>query len=423
MTKKSELIFKKTPRFGTLYYHNAYHIYMEPLIFSAYNEYEQLFFCYSLGMDDNNNFDRWIITPISEMLLNSIEQKNRPIIDAIVQKSKDTIYVIEENINTNQIEEKEIKFSKCPYLMPKNNIFIYENINLDGTRKHSHKIRLSNQTGTKILSEKLSQVSELFVSFCKNYLRSFQIPLSMYSEDAVQGSFIFRVKVNDAELVNEKGGFVKLSEVSDETKFFEYLDNRDIDQRKLKELLDTVIENKLTIEFIDEGTTNAVFTITSEYANKIIGNVNDKLFSYLDSTMVPQADRLDSILEYLRILDQNGFVDEISFGKDIRQVSYYRDACRLLSLVHSYGALTPVGLKVIASDNFDDFLKLIERQFENTECCSIWMAQQSVSSVRDLDEHTAEKFLIDNCKNLSENTSKRRAKTLKSWVRSFKTLN
>ncbi|GIC17384.1 hypothetical protein VCSRO98_3255 [Vibrio cholerae] len=48
------------------------------------------------------------------------------------------------------------------------------------------------------------------------------------------------------------------------------------------------------------------------------------------------------------------------------------------------------------------------------------MLKQGVNSMLDIQEDSATEFLIENCNGLSDNTSRRRAQTLKSWVRKFK---
>ncbi|MES7679645.1 hypothetical protein U6K38_12230, partial [Cutibacterium acnes] len=149
-------------------------------------------------------------------------------------------------------------------------------------------------------------------------------------------------------------------------------------------------------------------------------DINDKLGSYLDSTMVPQADSLERIRLYLNIVDRNRVVTAKELGVEPRQVSYYRDACKLLSLIHDYSSLTPLGMKVAVSQNDEEWVKIIQRQFEESDCGHIWMLKQDVSSILDIQENSAAEFLIENCNGLSDNTSRRRAQTLKSWVRKFK---
>lgn len=62
--------------------------------------------------------------------------------------------------------------------------------------------------------------------------------------------------------------------------------------------------------------------------------------------MVPQADSLERIRLYLNIVDRNRVVTAKELGVEPRQVSYYRDACKLLSLIHDYSSLTPLGMKL-----------------------------------------------------------------------------
>ncbi|OCW96369.1 DUF6575 domain-containing protein [Alishewanella sp. HH-ZS] len=420
MRKPEKLLFRKTVNFGSLYYYNSYSYYLEPITFSARNEFGHLFFCYSLGLDDDDLFERWVINPISEQFLNQIEQKNISLYDAILPKDRDNIFILKEYLEEDKSEVISLDKKRIAFALPNKDVFISENINIDGSRKHSHKIRLFKSSQKPIASDILNKTTEQFISFCKNYLDSFQIPLKIFSEDAVHGSFVFRVKIDELDSISQCGGFEKLSSLSDMGKFLHDIDNYDIDQRQLKYLLDTLVKHGINIELIDESSTNTLFSLTDGYAKNLVPEIASRLSNYLDSSMVPQADSLDTLKNFLVILNTEGIVTADSFGLDKRQVSYYRDACQLLGLVHSYGALTPLGLKASIAESEKVFLEIIKGQFENTECATIWMAQQSVSNLIEIDESTATQFLIDNCKNLGESTSKRRASTLRSWVKSFK---
>lgn len=419
MSTKADLFFIKSDRCGSLYYHNVYNYYDEPLIFTALNEYEQLFFCYSLGCDDS--YDRWIIVPTSQDKVNKLEQKDISIFNMIKPSASAKVLLVKIDLESYKIGEELVVASKLPYKMPDEKLCITENINFDGKRKHTHRIRIAKKSNSSLVSETLNRVSEVFTEFCRNYLNKFDIPVSFYPKDAVIGSFVYRVKTEtDKNSDFNTRGYEALEKISSEEDFLSSLDEREIDLRIVRKLFDLIGTNDVGIQFIDESTTRTILELGPDYAKSLIPKIDDKLGLYLDSTMVPQADNLERIKDYLTIVNNNRVVTSVELGVEPRQVQYYRDACILLSLVHEYSSLTPLGAKVANSTDSGEWLTIIKEQFENSECGNLWMALEGVDSIVDISEDSAAQFLIDYCNGLSESTSRRRAQTLKAWVKRFR---
>ncbi|OXR99548.1 DUF6575 domain-containing protein [Shewanella algae] len=417
--KKSELLFIKTKTFGRLYYHNVYSFYEQPLTFVSLNDFGQLFFCYSLGLDDHYLKDQWIIVPISEDNVNKLEQKDIPIIKAIKQSSTSNVLVVDILLESGRLIERRTPANKLDFIFPDKNVFIHENINYDGSRKHTHRIRFSKNAKSPIASEVLDSASKAFNEFCKNFLRYFDVKTNFYHQDAIRGSFVYRVKASQIEELQSKGHAV-LSKISDVNEFINAIDNKEIDLRLARNLFEELLNSELKVELYDEESTELILSLEHEYVEVLLREVDERIGVYLDSTMVPQADNLDRVKLYLTLVAENQVVTSDNLRVDPRQVSYYRDACQLLSLIHSYGKITPIGYKALHTDNEEDYLKIIQRQFEEMECGHIWMKEQKVTSILDINENTAAQFLIKNCNGLSDNTSVRRARTLSSWVKRFK---
>ncbi|MGP9801250.1 DUF6575 domain-containing protein [Rheinheimera sp. NSM] len=419
MSTRDELLFLESARYGVLYYHNVYSYYDEPIIFTALNEYDQLFFCYSLG--NNETHDRWIIVPTSQDKVNKLEQKDLSITGMIKQVGKIKILLLEIDLNDFSIKESLINSKKFNFKMPNENVFIHENINYDGRRKHTHRIRIAKTSSSEIMSEVLNKVSEVFGEFCRHYLRKHDISVSLFPQDAVEGSFVYRVKTKakDDHLFKTKG-YELLSKVSINDSFTNALKQQEIDLRIVRKLFDLIGTNNIEIQLIDEDTTDTVLNLSPSYVREIIPEVDNLLGAYLDSSMVPQADNLSRIKKYLSLLADKHLVTAEELDVDPRQVDYYRDACKILSLIHDYSSLTPLGLKVAQSQSNHEWINIIQRQFEESDCGSLWMLNQKVDSLLEIDEGSAVQFLIENCNGLSISTSTRRAQTLKSWVKAFK---
>ena len=189
----------------------------------------------------------------------------------------------------------------------------------------------------------------------------------------------------------------------------------------MRKLFGLLKDNDTDIELIEESSTEVILKLRAEDVQNLLPELDEKLTIYLDSTMVPQADHLDSIKRYIELINQHGYVTADTFDKTPRQVSYYRDAVILLGLLHDYGKLTPIGLRALELGR-NDFVGLLKNQFEETECGYIWMNVSGVTSATSLNENAAGDFLIEHCRGLSKNTAQRRGATLKRWIEEFKGL-
>nr|MBF4222787.1 hypothetical protein [Vibrio anguillarum] len=123
---------------------------------------------YSLGCDEQH--DRWIVVPASQEKVNRLEQKDIPIVHMLKPSASAKVLLIKIDVDTGIVSEDFVIAKKLPYKMPQDNIFIRENINYDGKRKHSHRIRIAKKSHKDIISETLNQVSEVFGEFCRHYL-------------------------------------------------------------------------------------------------------------------------------------------------------------------------------------------------------------------------------------------------------------
>ncbi|MEL4394863.1 DUF6575 domain-containing protein [Shewanella algae] len=413
---RSDLLFIVSERFGELFYHNVYAFYDEPLTFTALNEFGQLFFCYSLGYADE--FDKWIVIPTSSERVNKLEQKDISIVEMIKPNASAKAYLIEINVSDFSLKENLIKVSKLQYSLPDKNVFISSNINYDGVRRHTHKIRIDQKSG-KLESSTLAQSLDYFVDFISTYLKKYDVSVSMLAHDAIVGSFSYRIKTKIEEDKSNLA-LTPLFELSSKEKFLHFIDDKKIDLRLVRRLFDIILSKSITLEIIDENSTDIIFALTPEFVNSVVPKVDDMLGVYLDSTMVPQADSLKTIKSYIDLLNNKEQVTDITLGVTPRQVSYYRDACKLLNLIYDYSLLTPIGFMAAEKQSDANFINTIAKQFELSDCGFLWMKTQEVSSIYEVDENTAADFLIEYCNGLSENTARRRAQTLKSWVKEFK---
>ncbi|MBF4354609.1 hypothetical protein EAY36_25565, partial [Vibrio anguillarum] len=249
---------------------------------------------------------RWIVVPASQEKVNRLEQKDIPIVHMLKPSASAKVLLIKIDVDTGIVSEDFVIAKKLPYKMPQDNIFIRENINYDGKRKHSHRIRIAKKSHKDIISETLNQVSEVFGEFCRHYLKKHEISVSFYPRDAVEGSFVYRVKTTTKDENDFRTkGYALLSKVSSHEDFLSSLEAQEIDLRIVRKLFDLIGSNDIEIQLIDEDSTQTILGLESNYVEQLLPDINDKLGSYLDSTMVPQADNLDRIKLYLSIVDRN----------------------------------------------------------------------------------------------------------------------
>lgn len=413
-----DIEFATTP-FGSLKINNVYAYYDEPTIFSAKNEFGQLYFCY--WIHDDQEAEYWIINPVSGELINKLEQKKLPISKLIKPSGYEHIFMFRFPFDEGELAKVDLQTrKKLPFTLPKSSVFIADNINVDGSRKHTHRVRLSRENSHDFLPDKLAALFEAFSNYYNALRKSLNVSSSLATIDATSGSFNFRVKASNISDLQEKV-YPTFRNSSSLHGLQEIIATGQVDLLSMRKLFGLLKDNDTDIELIEENSTEVILRLRAEDIENLLPVLDEKLITYLDSTMVPQADHLDSIKRYIELIHQHGYVTADTFNKTPRQVSYYRDAVIILRLMHDYGKLTPIGLRALELGR-NDFVGLLKKQFEETECGYIWMNVSGVTSATSLDENAAGDFLIEHCRGLSENTAQRRGATLKRWIEEFKGL-
>jgi len=137
----------------------------------------------------------------------------------------------------------------------------------------------------------------------------------------------------------------------------------------------------------------------------------------LDSDYVPQADDPDRVVRTLAILHGGQSVTPETLGVGPRNVDYYLHAVKLLGFVSKRGQLLKSGRAVLALDDAGRRARLA-LAFENSECGRAWTRWYRATGLHAVPPDTAQQFLGEFFK-LSDDTSERRANTLKAWSRAW----
>lgn len=413
-----DIEFATTP-FGSLKINNVYAYYDEPTIFCAKNEFGQLYFCY--WIKDDQEAEYWIINPVSVELVTKLEQKKLPLSKLIKPSGYEHIFMFRFPFDEGSLKKIDVPtHKKLPFTLPDSSVYIADNINIDGSRKHTHRVRISKENSHEFLPDKLAALFQAFSNYYNALRKSQNVSSSLATIDATSGSFNFRVKASNLSDLQEKV-YPTFRNASSLHGLQEIIATGQVDLVGMRKLFGLLKDNDTDIELIEESSTEIILKLRAEDVENLLPELDEKLTTYLDSTMVPQADHLDSIKHYIELIHQNGYVTADTFVKTPRQVSYYRDAVIILGLMHDYGKLTPIGLRALELER-NDFVSLLQKQFEETECGFIWMNVSGVTSATDLDGNEAGDFLTEHCRGLSENTAQRRGATLKRWIEEFKEL-
>jgi len=141
---------------------------------------------------------------------------------------------------------------------------------------------------------------------------------------------------------------------------------------------------------------------------------------------VPQADSLEKVLILVSFFIQykssieiirEKFLDESENSS--RNFSYYRKATEILGLVDWRSHPTNVSVVLNGLPTEEKKMRFLASQFLSSNIGSSWLKWSNVNDLSDIQSDSAYEFLIEVCPSLSENTAKRRARTLKSWLEVF----
>lgn len=139
----------------------------------------------------------------------------------------------------------------------------------------------------------------------------------------------------------------------------------------------------------------------------------------LHSELVPEGNDLSKIHRLLHVLSENAELTPEAIGvTTIRWVLYYRASARILGYVTSKGELTRIG-RFVSRLPFVEFLKQTAVQFQVSDVGAAWLQWSDASSLAELRKQDAERFLLESVAGLSASNARRRAGTLRAWLKAL----
>lgn len=140
---------------------------------------------------------------------------------------------------------------------------------------------------------------------------------------------------------------------------------------------------------------------------------------------IPQADNLERVLDFASLLIQYPSSPSIVRQKflDIdgiseRQFFYYLKAVEILGLANERQEPT-ASCYILHRLQNEAKKRFLAYQFISSKVGSAWFNWQNANDLSDIQPESATQFLLEVCPSLAQETAKRRAKTLKSWLNIF----
>jgi hypothetical protein len=142
----------------------------------------------------------------------------------------------------------------------------------------------------------------------------------------------------------------------------------------------------------------------------------------LSSGDVPQQDRLDRIVQVIRVIASGAELEPkqlamANTSSSLRHLDYMRHGAKVLGLLTEDGTLTSAGstLAQLPDSRVLDFLSV---QFELSTVGKLWKKWSRATDLHGLDPDSAPRFLRQH--GLSDSMAERRGRTLRKWLQKFK---
>lgn len=119
------IFLEKNKILGTIISSKIYSWYDGPLLLKAFDEYGNYYFCYSLGYDEENDSENWLLVKTTEQSMIELEKNKISITDFVMDNylSKEKVYLVKFYDNNEIVEllsEETFNFK-----MPEKDIFLF----------------------------------------------------------------------------------------------------------------------------------------------------------------------------------------------------------------------------------------------------------------------------------------------------------
>ncbi|CDH06821.1 conserved hypothetical protein [Xenorhabdus bovienii str. oregonense] len=416
-------VFLGDTHLGSLFMKNIYEYFEEPRFFSVYNEVGSLFIVYWIGDDDD--YDKWLVIPISKERLEYLERKKIDIYASLVYQEQKYYYQVNRNYDDSvesvflRLESKDIVTA---IKMPKPQLYISGVTPVLDTGKlgkpvefSTHEIHIeksSNSTQPLVLSG-VSKVFDIFNEFYNSILKSLDEKDVMMPVSGRPGSFALSFQADKMEgiepLLKELN-----TVILHHGDIASFVRQRNIDVQILTGLFQSVIETSSNLELKSNSTDDLILMIRKTDAEFYIKTLAKLASEFVGGYQVPQANIITKVFEIVNLKWQDKRLNLQSTGLDDRHILYYIHAAKVLGFISNSGTVTALGQQ-LAEASQDRRLRIAARSFESSHCGWAWVTWSGANNINGIDPKTAEEFLLDKCLSLSMKTINRRASTLSQW--------
>jgi hypothetical protein len=415
----------KVVQLGTLEVVEVYDYYDGPKFFTVRDVTGRFYVVY--WCDIENEAEGWLYLPISEHRLDDLRRKN---ISAHEAFSEPEIGYWLVYTRVKPRAEESIQFYNTETVnhdfFPPEGMFV-EHIDVveKGGANWNHELYIERDSLTTTPSaEVAAEIFTLWTTLIESTMNLISKSQSTHITSALPGSLEVKVGSSNVDVTYEALSLIDrvVSEHQNDVNLVEQLYSAGIEPYKLRALFEAVRRNKLKISITPRalGVLDKSIVFTHENSEIWIRRLEPLISKILGTDKIPQADEISKIIDIVNFKKDGIEITPELLGVTERQVRYYEDAAISLGVLDKNRDLSSIGYFIGSQNSDDEKYSALAIRFESSDCGWSWIKWSGVNSLVDLVEDTAESFLIDVAPGLSENTAKRRASTLRLWLRKLK---
>ncbi|MEC6814963.1 DUF6575 domain-containing protein [Photobacterium toruni] len=411
---------------GRLRFFEIYEDFLGPKCFSVKDELDHLYLVYWSGDYDDGNCTKWIYLPISQAKLDDLLREEFTFSTAF-RESKRLKVMSVFNCGPTVFESINDDNRSIINLPPEDFELDLEEIqSIAPESQWDFNLHIANRSkkNSRVTDSVVASILEVFGDIIKSFMKgdSRVIP-TVHPLTAQYGSFDVKLGASDHERAAVAIELLD-SLLVDIEKLEEQLTQMEMDPYRLKNLLDMVHINKLnlTLKAKTSETLKKPIVINASNLLPVIKKLEEMTLTIIDSYRVPQADSLERLIDIVKHRVNGGELvhEQINGLSSSRQVRYYTHAAQCLDLFNNNLTVTSAGRLLASKDSQVAQYQFLADRVESSDFGWAWMKWAQVSSLSELDEKTSEEFIKQCVKGLHNGTIKRRAGSIKNWVKVLK---
>ncbi|CAK2701283.1 DUF6575 domain-containing protein [Vibrio crassostreae] len=418
-------ILPNNTELGRLSFYEIYDDFFGPKCFSVKDELEHLYLVYWSGDYKEEKCSKWVYLPLTHSTLDALLRQEKPVHEAFKNSNRLKLMTVYENTATFESINDDLKLSLN--LPPE--CFAFDSEEIQSIAQESRwdfnlKIAKKTSGNTKPTDSVVTDILDAFGDIIKDLMKESPLNVpTLFPLSASFGSFDVKLGTSNQERAN-----VAISLLDTLLSDIESLEGRlktiELDPYRLKSLLNIVEYNslELTLKGKTSDSLKQPLVLSSAKLLPVIKKLQEMTLVVIDSNKVPQANKLERVIEVVKILsNRDGLTHEHLEGLTTkRQVSYYIHAAECLGFLNKNLSLTSAGEVLLQRPTQASQFEFLSDRFESSDCGWAWMKWAEVKSLRDLNEDSAEEFIKECVKGLHRGTIKRRARGLSRWVKILK---